>query len=657
MARMKLGVAMAVGVAGLAGLGVLLWNRPAAEPTATAAPAVEATTPPAAEPELPPVPVQVQEREGVKVAFSLRPMSGSLEVRAREEATATISLTDARTGDPLKGQRPYAWMSPRKVEDAEPDEASCKALAREFLSGILGRMPDVNMNAFFLLTLNHDNTISAINPQLAFSRTKLLSLMSLPGTAADWALHPNKNSLFVTIPGAGKVTHVDTERLKVQGSVNVGKEPTRVVVSPDGRHVFVGNDGDGTISVLDPKELDVLRTLQVGPGHHELLFTEGGRTLWVSSSLGEELHAFDVDTLEPLTVQVGKGISSMAESSTARALFATNPLTGELLVLDARAREVSRRIHLKQGANKVAFDPTGRWAFVLNRSAGTVTILDASTGATRHELAGIVEPDAVAFTAQSAYVRGAGQEKVVMVQLDTLAKAETPMVLGIPMFQKPATKSRGVGIASPFAPTPEGASVLIASPGDSVISYYREGMMAASGTHRNYGREPRAAMILDRSLREVRPGVYETTVKPSADGTYDVTVLLDNPRMAICFGQQLLPSREPTAREGPRVELTPLFDPEKKLKPGVETTLRFTLVDTASKKAVPADKVRVLLFRPPGTWQLRPAARALADGTLEVPFTPPTPGQYQLVVGADLPGSELGSLRPITVGVTSKEKR
>ncbi|MGA9520008.1 MAG: YncE family protein [Myxococcaceae bacterium] len=657
MARMKLGVAMVIGLAAMVGLGVLLWNRPPSGKAPSAeAPPVEASTPPP-EPEGPEAPVQVQEREGVKVAFSLRPLNGGQEVRAREEATATISLTDARTGEPLKGLRPYAWMSPRQKGDPAPDEAACKSLAREFLSGLLGQMPDVNMNAYYLLTLNHDNTISAIDPQVAFSRTKLLSLISLPGSAADWALHPDKNSLFVTIPGAGKVTLVDTERLKVRGSVNVGKAPTRVAVSPDGRFVFVANDGDGTISVVDPKEFEVHRTVEVGPGHHELAFTEGGRTLWVSSSDGEELHVIDVDKLEATPVQVGKGISSIAASDTAGALFATNALSGELLMLDARARQVSRRVPLKKGVSRIAFDPTGRWAFVLNRGAGTVTVVDASTGNKRHEVGGIVEPDALAFTAASAYVRGAGQEKVVMVQLDTLPQAGTPMVVHVPMFQKPATKSRGVGIASPFAPTPEGASVLIASPGDNVVSYYREGLMAASGTHRNYGREPRGAMILDRSLHEVGPGAYATTVKPSVDGTYDAVVLLDNPRAAICFEQQVQPSTEPAEREGPRVELKPLFDPKKKLPEGAEALLRFSLVDTESKKPVPAEQIRVLLFRPPGTWQLRPAARALADGTFEVPFTPPTPGQYQFVVGTNAPGSGLGSIRPITLGVTSKEKK
>ncbi len=664
MERMKLGVVLLIGFAALVGVGALIWRGPpvpppalpTAEPSpASDAPAANATPP--EEPALPSVPVEVQEREGVKVSFSLQSLGGGQAVRARDESRATISIADARTGEPLKGMRPYAWMTPREKDAPPPDEATCKALAREFLSGVLGRMPDVNMNAFFLLTLNHDNTISAINPQVAFSRTKLLSLISLPGTAGDWALHPDKNSLFVTIPGAGKVTQVDTERLKVRGSVNVGKQPTRITVSPNGRFVFVGNDQDGTVSVLDAKEFAVTRTLTVGPGRHELAFTDDGRTLWVSSSGGAELHVFDVDTLEATSVEVGQGISSLAVSSTARAVFATNPVDGEVLVLDARARQVSRRIPVQKGVDKVAFDPTGRWAFVLNRTGGTVTILDASTGNKRHELSGIAEPDAISFTAQSAYVRGAGQEKVVMVQLDTVAQAGSPMILQIPMFQKPATTSRGVGVASPFAPSPEGASMLIASPADSVISYYREGMMAASGTHRNYGREPRAAMVLDRSLREVRPGTYSTTVKTSSNGVYDVAVLLDNPRMAVCFEQRIQPSNEPAERSGPALELKPLFDPEKKLKPGVAATLRFSLLDADQKKPVPPNQIRVLLIRPPGTWQERPAPRALSDGTLEVPFTPPTPGQYHLVVSTEAPGSKFETLRPITLRVAREAKR
>jgi hypothetical protein len=61
-----------------------------------------------------------------------------------------------------------------------------------------------------------------------------------------------------------------------------------------------------------------------------------------------------------------------------------------------------------------------------------------------------------------------------------------------------------------MVPAPEGNSVLIANPADRVIYYYSEGMAAPMGSFQNYRREPRALMVVDRSLREVTSGVYTT---------------------------------------------------------------------------------------------------------------------------------------------------
>ncbi|MCI0670308.1 MAG: YncE family protein, partial [Myxococcaceae bacterium] len=287
----------------------------------------------------PSVPSQALEREGVRVAFSLSPVEGGTQALPGAPATATLTLTDARTGEPLEGLRPFAWMSPREGE-TPPDEKVCKALARGFLGGMLSRTPDVNMNAYLVVTLNHDNTLSVINPQLAFARTKLQSLITLPGTPADWVLHPSQDHLFLTLPGANRVAVVDTVRFRSRGSMQVGKQPTRIALSPDGRTLVTGNDGDGTVSVLDAHAHEVRQTVRVGPGHHELAFAEGGRTLWVTSSGGEEVHVVDVEGAAVVArISLEKGASSLAASEKAGAVYVASPQRGELAVLDVRTRK------------------------------------------------------------------------------------------------------------------------------------------------------------------------------------------------------------------------------------------------------------------------------------------------------------------------------
>ena len=73
-----------------------------------------------------------------------------------------------------------------------------------------------------------------------------------------------------------------------------------------------------------------------------------------------------------------------------------------------------------------------------------------------------------------------------------------------------------------IVPTPEQSAVLVANPTDKTIYFYAEGMNAPMGSFQNMGREMRAALAVDRSLRETEPGVYIAHFRLPADGAYDV---------------------------------------------------------------------------------------------------------------------------------------
>ena len=70
-------------------------------------------------------------------------------------------------------------------------------------------------------------------------------------------------------------------------------------------------------------------------------------------------------------------------------------------------------------------------------------------------------------------------------------------------------------------------TVITTNPADKAIYYYREGMAAPMGHFKNFKVEPRAVMVVDRSLREVEPGVYSTDVKLTRSGQFDVPFFLD----------------------------------------------------------------------------------------------------------------------------------
>ncbi|XXY47498.1 YncE family protein [Sorangium sp. So ce269] len=675
------------------------WRRGGAEPPAQgAAPATQGLAQRATTPLLP---IRV-ERDGLAIAFDLRPVDGGARgegagrvaapaaepavAAAGAEVVAEFTITDATTGAPATGLSPLGWMSRRDgaaggaaagrpdggAADATSNDADCRGKIRSFMAGLLSVRPEVDMNAYLLWTLNQDSTLSAINPQVALGRTKLRSVVSLAGPGVSFALHPDRESLYVTLRGGRGLAVVDTRRGLVRTNVPVGEDPSRVVVAPDGRTVWVGNDGDGTVSVIDARSTDVLKTLQVGPGHHEIAFTGGGRAAWITSQRGESVIVVDGAALDPLgEIAVGEGIVSIAASDEAGMVHAANAARGEVVILDAARREIAGRVALKPGLGALQFEPRGRFAFALNPAADEVAVLDSATGSVAHALTGFAAPDAVAFTGAFAYIRNLGAPKVSLIDRAALGGPAAPPVIDVAVGQEAPSaagaraRSPAAALAAPIAPMPEGNGALIASPADRALYVYAEGMMAPIGTLPSYGREPRSILVEDRSLKEVRPGVYATAVRLGPEGLHDVALLLDRPRAAVCLEATVAPARcSPEGGHGeesgcggdpaPGVALAPLFEPDLRLEAGEPATLRFRATAKGAAPALDAKEVEVMIVRLPVGFRWSGAPRAEGDGTFAVTFTPPAPGQYRFLAAAPGRGAPLGALPMVPLRVSPR---
>lgn len=633
--------------------GHLLLRRAPAAPEPPAAP-VSSRTPPAP---ITAPPVKVT-RDGVSLAFglTLTPRAVEAERGSPLQAVARVTLADARTGEPLTGRRPLAWMRLRPEGEPAPDAAACTAQVKTYLGGLLSAQADVDFNAYWFLTLNHDQTVSVINPQIAFDRTKLQHLVSVGGAAADWALLPDRSALYVTLPGQDTVSVVDAQRFVVTRPLRVGPQPGRIALAPDGLTAWVSNDGDGTVTIIDTPAHSVRDPVEVGAGPHAFGFSDSGRTAWVSAREAPVLTALDTASGEVLgRVEVGTGVTELAWSDVARALFVARPGAHEVLVVDTTRRAVSGRIPVKGGLDALRFDNTGRWAFLVHKDTDTVDIVDAATSQVAHSLPGFSAPDSVVFTDAFAYVRNTTDSRVTLVELKTLEGTGTPALVRVTMGQRPASEARVLGRSDPIAPLPEGNGVIAAGNADRALFLYQEGMMAPRGTHLNYGREPRAVKVLDRSLREVEPGVFIARGSVRENGTYDVQVLLDNPRVVACLEWKVgeVPVDASFAKTLP-LKLTTEFDAKRMYAPGQTVPLRFRLEPTsgAGQPAVAPEEIRVLMFRTPGTWQVRTEPRRVSDGVFEVDFSPPTAGQYKFVVGVEGRGVDLGRLPTSTLGVS-----
>lgn len=570
-------------------------------------------------------------QNGVEIEFTVEPAAkrDASALLAGEDAVFRFKLRDTTTKTPLASARPMAWVAQRE-RPGPPGPDQCRAKIESFLQGSLRSRPDVDLNAFYVLALNEDASVSVIDPLLGFGGSKLLALALLKSPGEDWVLTSDRTKLFVSMPRVNKVAVIDTATWKVIADVATGTGPMRLALQPDEKYLWVGDENG--VTVIDTATLKVAKQIAAGAGQHEIAFGSNNRFAFVSTREDGTLSVVDVARLRTVKdIKTGARISSLAFSPLSKALYVTNELDGAVTIVDSVSHKVLTTINTKPGIKSIRFVNGGRWGFVANTAESKIYILDASTNRVLHEQTVGEAPDQFAFTDNFAYVRSLNSEQVSAIRLINLEKGVD--VVKFPGGQlTPGSATTFASSADAFVPAPEPGAVLFANPADKMIYYYSEGMAAPMGNFQNYRRVPRAVKIVDRSLREETTGVYTTTARLPKHGTYNVSLLLDSPRVVHCF--------EATAKLNPALpeesEITlriEYLNREAPLVPGEDHTIRFKLTDTASKNRAGLVKdVGVLVFLSPGTWQQRQLARHAGDGVYEATVNVPEAGVYLVFV-------------------------
>jgi hypothetical protein len=323
---------------------------------------------------------------------------------------------------------------------------------------------------------------------------------------------------------------------------------------------------------------------------------------------------------------------------------------GAIAVVDARTRSVTARFAAEAGVAQIRFEPHGRFGFLANPGRSRIQIIDAAI----HQIVQSADiaggPDQITFSRTLAYVRSRDSDTVQMIPLDRIGGAGQPVpAADFPGGRNALGRFSLASRADSVVNAPDDGEVLVANPADRAIYFYREGMAAPMGSFSNYSREPRAVLVVDRSLREVAPGIQETSTRLRSAGHYDLIVLLDSPRYTHCFPFEVAPSSD--APRSAALQVESLWK-EAAVHARHPMHFRFKLSDAATRAPrTKLEDVRVLVLAP-GNWQRRLAAAEVGDGVYDSEIDFPEPGAYSLFVqsmtGGLAPGS--GALLTVQVG-------
>jgi YVTN family beta-propeller protein len=584
-------------------------------------------------------------KEGIKIDFTLQHVDIKKEpgtYREGDDVLFRFAISDTITNSPLSGSFPAAWMD--KAEKHK-NKTSCGDKVTSYIEGKFLSRAELDLNVYYVLTLNSDNTVSVVDPLFGYGGSKLLSIIQLQSTGYDWAVKDDQTMLYISMPEVSQVAVVSTSDWKIVANIPIGGKPKDLVLQSDGHYLWVTYDLQGKfemnsgVAVINLETNKLVKNIETGNGKHNIVMSDDNHFVYVSNAASGTVSVIDSKTLKKIKdVNIEGAPLSMAYSSLANALYVVNTTAGSIAVIDGYAHKVIKTIPAEKGIDKIAFSPKNRFAFVNNPIANTVDIIDAALN--KIVQTGDVEeqPDQITFTDEQAYVRHRGSEIVWMIPLDVIGKEGEP----VPLIDFPG------GNFPPAAGAPEcGALGIIQAPGanavlvsnykDKAIYYYKEGMAAPMGNFSTYGTNPKAVQVIDRSIEERTAGVYETIAKMRSPGTYELALFLNTPLVMECFQVEVLPD---SIKEKERLSsvLGALsikhLSMNKKPKVGEEVTLKFQMIDIKTNQPVIGlDDINVMGMMTTQNRHHRSAAKeTTTEGIYEANVKFETEGVYYVYV-------------------------
>jgi len=590
--------------------------------------------------------------KGLKVVFSIESGRGGPDtprpIIEGEYAEVRFTITDEITGAPVSPLEPAVWIT--RAEGMEAD-LSCQERIGHYLQSLLSSQADIDLNKYFILIMNNDQTISVVDPLLGVSGiTQLFTMIILKDRGEDWVYAPDGKRLYVTMPKANSVAVVNLENFKVIENIAAGENPVRIALQPDGRYLWVGNDSKTVaasgVTVIDTQNYAVAGHIPTGVGHHEIAFSDDSLNGYVTNSLAGTVSVIDTQKLQRIKdLPVGKRPIAVQFSPLSRVAYVAAEEDGSITVVGGVTHEINTTIAGEPGLIALRSAPGGRWIFAANIKTDRVTVIDAASGSIAHSFEVGDQPHQFAFTDTYTYVRHLGTPEVKLIPLAQLGKKITIEPHTVPLGSRnPGAYPYGA-MADSISPTGEWTAVVAANPGDRMVYYYMEGMIGPMGSYSTYGRIPRAVGVVDRSVREIEKGVYAAKIRVPEAGNYNVAFLIDSPTVDQCFSFTAAANPLIEAKKEKYPVRLEFLNPEFNISVNEPFTVEFSLKSSSTNEPLEGLKdVLVITTRMPGNWQDRQRAKPVGGGRYEVSLMPEQTGAYMVAVAVPSFGVDVTEL-------------
>jgi YVTN family beta-propeller protein len=261
---------------------------------------------------------------------------------------------------------------------------------------------------------------------------------------------------YVANKASNTVTPINIATNFTSNEISVGKGPTAIAITPDGKKVYVANSTSNTVTSINTATNTAGNEISVGKGPSGIAITPDGKTAYVTNFASNTVTPIDTaSNVAGTEIKVGKGPTAIAITPDGTTAYVTSAGTGTVTPITLATGTAGTAISVGSSPEGIAITPDGKTAYVSNYTSGTVTPITLATNTPGSPIPVGTHPASIAITpdGKTAYVTNASSSALTPISTATNT-AGTPIVLEY----NPAS----------LAVTPDGASAYVTLSGSTV---------------------------------------------------------------------------------------------------------------------------------------------------------------------------------------------
>lgn len=174
---------------------------------------------------------------------------------------------------------------------------------------------------------------------------------------AHLLLSPDNALLFVANRESDSVSVIRTADLSVAATIPVGRAPFALALSPNGARLYVGNVQGGTVSVVDTTKLAATETVPSGAMPYGAAVTPDGSRVLITNQQASTVSVLGQKAAERVSLKVGGYPEGVAVSTDGARAYVANWFSDDISVLDLTSLSEIRRIKCPAGPRGIALSP------------------------------------------------------------------------------------------------------------------------------------------------------------------------------------------------------------------------------------------------------------------------------------------------------------